>query len=179
MLRAEHTVLVIVDVQEKLWTVMHEKEALAQSTVRMIQGARILGVPILWTEQNPKGLGPTLPQVAELLSGSGPVAKLSFSCCGEEDFVRKLEQLHRKQILIGGIESHVCVYQTVADLVESGYEVQVLADAVSSRTPENRAIGLERCRVVGASITSIETALFELLRVAEGDTFKRMLKVVK
>jgi nicotinamidase-related amidase len=179
MLDSENTTLVVVDVQEKLWAAMYEKELLRDNTVRIVQGAKILGVPIVWTEQNPKGLGPTLPEVAQLLTESSPVTKLSFSCCGEKDFMAKLDELNRKQILITGMETHVCVYQTIADLRNMGYEVQVVADAVSSRTPENRAIGLERAKEAGASITSTETALFELLKVAEGDRFKQMLKVVK
>lgn len=179
MLDLENTVLVVVDVQEKLWAAMHEKELLRDNTVRIVQGAKILGIPIVWTEQNPKGLGPTIPEVAELLADSNSVTKLSFSCCGEKDFMAKLDELKRKQILITGMETHVCVYQTVADLQNMGYEVQVVADAVSSRTPENRVIGLERAKEAGASITSTETALFELLKVAEGDRFKQMLKVVK
>ncbi len=179
MFDLEKTVLVVVDVQEKLWAAMHEKDSLRDNTVRIIKGAKVLGVPVVWTEQNPKGLGPTLPEVAELLNDSKPVAKLSFSCCGEAEFMRRLEALNRKQVLITGMESHVCVYQTVADLRSKGYEVQVLADAVSSRTLENKAIGLERSREAGATITSAETALFELLKIAEGDRFKQMLKIVK
>ena len=179
MLAMENTVLVLVDFQEKLARAMHEKEALLESTIKLVQGAKVLGLPIVWTEQNPKGLGSTVPEVAELLSDLQPVTKLSFSCCGEVRFMEKLEELNRKQALVAGIESHVCVYQTVMDLLHLGYEVQVVADAVASRTPENKAVGLERCRELGASITSAETALFELLRVAEGDKFKQMLKVVK
>jgi len=179
MLTVEDTVLLLVDVQEKLARAMYEKEALAENTVKLVKGARILGLPILWTEQNPKGLGSTLPEVRELLADQEPVTKLSFSCCGEPRFMDQLQPLKRRQALIAGIESHVCVYQTVMDLVKMGYEVQVVADAVSSRTLENKALGLERCKELGASLTSTETALFELLRVAEGDQFKQMLKVVK
>lgn len=179
MLIPDNTVLVVVDVQEKLSRAMHEKEALVESTVKMVSGAKILGLPVIRTEQNPKGLGQTVPEVAELLSDVPPITKLSFSCCGEPNFMGQLAAVNRKQVLVLGIESHVCVYQTVADLLQAGYEVQVIADAVSSRTPENKAIGLERCRELGASITSAETALFELLKKAEGDEFKQMLKVVK
>ena len=179
MLAMENTVLVLVDFQEKLARAMHEKEALLESTIKLVQGAKVIGLPIIWTEQNPKGLGSTVPEVAALLSDLQPVTKLSFSCCGEVRFMEQLDALNRKQALVAGIESHVCVYQTVMDLLHLGYEVQVVADAVSSRTLQNKAIGLERCRELGASITSAETALFELLRVAEGDKFKQMLKVVK
>jgi len=179
MLNPDNTVLVVVDVQEKLARAMYEKETLLASIIKVVEGAKILGLPVIRTEQNPKGLGETVSEVAELLSDMRPVTKLSFSCCGEANFMEQLSALNRKQVLILGIESHVCVYQTVADLLQVGYEVQVIADAVSSRTPENRAIGLERCKELGASITSVETALFELLKKAEGDKFKEMLRVVK
>jgi nicotinamidase-related amidase len=179
MLNPNNTVLVVVDVQEKLSRAMHEKEALLQSTVKAVAGAKILGLPVIRTEQNPNGLGPTVPEVEELLADVPAITKLSFSCCGEPNFMQQFAALHRRQVLVLGIESHVCVYQTVADLLDEGYEVQVLADAVSSRTPENKAIGLELCKELGASITSAETALFELLKKAEGDKFKQMLKVVK
>jgi nicotinamidase-related amidase len=179
MLTPEHTVLVVVDFQEKLVRAMHEKQALVDNAAKMVQGAKILGLPILWTEQNPKGLGSTVPEIATLLSDMQPVTKLSFSCCGEARFMELLLELNRKQFLLCGIESHVCVYQSAADLLNLGGEVQVVADAVSARTPANRDIGLERCKELGASLTSAETALFELLKIAEGDKFKQMLKVVK
>ena len=179
MLKPENTILVLVDVQEKLSKAMCEKEALLDNTVKMVQGAKILDLPIVWTEQNPKGLGQTVPEIRGLLADSEPVTKLSFSCCGEPRFMQEIRKFDRQQIVVGGIESHVCVYQTVSDLVKLGYEVQVLVDCVSSRTPANRALGLERCKESGASVTSVETALFEMLGAAEGDRFKQMLKVVK
>ena len=179
MLTLDGVCVIIVDVQEKLAAAVHEKDALIQNTVKLVLGAKILGIPIIWTEQNPKGLGPTVPEVAGLLVETKPITKLSFSCCGEEGFMAALSRLKRKQVLIAGIESHVCVYQTVADLCKIGYEVQVVADAVSSRTFENKAIGWERCKQSGASLTSVETALFELLKKAEGEKFKQILKVVK
>jgi nicotinamidase-related amidase len=179
MLAVEKCVLILVDVQEKLAAAMHGRDALVENTVKLTKGAGILGIPILWTEQNPKGLGQTLPEVAELLGQTRPITKLSFSCCREQSFLDALNKLQRSQVIVAGIECHVCVYQTVADLIQMGHEVQVVADAVSSRTFENKAIGLERCKHGGASITSVETALFELLKKAEGDKFKQMLKVVK
>jgi len=179
MLNIEDTALVVVDMQEKLVRAMHEKESLVQRTVKLIKGAQILGLPILWTEQNPNGLGPTIPEIAELLTDQQPITKLSFSCCGESSFEEELEAIGREQILIAGIESHVCVYQTAADLLDMGFDVEVVSDAVASRTPENKRIGLEKCREYGASITSVETALFELVQVAEGPQFKELIKVVK
>jgi nicotinamidase-related amidase len=158
---------------------MHEKQALLENAAKMVQGAKILGLPILWTEQNPRGLGSTVPEIASHLSDMKPVAKFSFSCCGEARFMEQLLQLNRKQFLLCGIESHVCVYQSAADLLNLGGEVQIVTDAVSARTAANKHTGLERCKELGASLTSAETALFELLKVAEGDKFKQMLKVVK
>ena len=179
MLNSNDSVLVLVDVQEKLAGAMPDRDCLVQNTVKLTQGLTILDVPVLFTEQNPKGLGPTVPEVRQLLGDRQPVTKLSFSSCGEEQFIRELKALNRNQVLIAGIECHVCVYQTVADLINMGCEVEVVADAVSSRTPENKAIGLEKCKDAGAGITSVETAIFELLKKAEGDRFKQILKVVK
>jgi nicotinamidase-related amidase len=158
---------------------MHNKEALFDNLTRMVKGARILGLPILWAEQNPDGLGPTIREIADLLSDKKPVSKFSFSCCGTEAFMENLKAVNCKNILVAGIEAHVCVYQTVADLVNLKFEVQVVADAVSSRTPENRLIALEKCKAAGAVLTSTETALFELLKDAGNDSFKEIIEVVK
>jgi len=179
MLTVENTALLIIDVPGKLAQLMQGKEVLFENLQRMIKGAQILGIPIIWTEQNPRGLGPTIPEVAPLLSNSQPIGKLSFSCCGNEDFMRELRALNRKQILITGIETHICVYQTAMDLINLGYEVEVVADAVSSRTVENKEIGLEKVRDGGGKLTSTETALFELLKVAEGEKFKEILQIMK
>lgn len=179
MLDSSGTILVVIDIQEKLARSMYQADALIQSASKMVAGAKILNLPILWTEQNPNGLGPTVPEIAALLSNYKPVSKLSFSCCGAPEFMQQLEAIRRSQVLICGIECHVCVYQTAADLIQLGYQVQVLADAVSSRTPENKAIGLDRCKAIGASISSVEMALFELLKIAEGEEFKQMLKILK
>ena len=158
---------------------MHEKQALVENAAKMVHGAKILGLPILCTEQNPRGLGHTVPEISELLPDTKPISKINFSCCGEPRFVEQFLKLNRKQVLLCGAESHVCVYQTASDLIDLGREVHVITDAVSSRTLANKNIGLGRCKELGASLTSAETALFELLKVAEGDKFKQMLKVVK
>ncbi|MCP4757499.1 MAG: hydrolase [Proteobacteria bacterium] len=179
MLKRDNTVLVVVDVQEKLFNTMHEKEALSQNLQKIVEGIQVLQIPIVWMEQNPKGLGPTLPEIADRISDNQPIPKMSFGCCGEPNFMKALTATKRRQVLIVGIETHVCVYQTAAELKEKGYEVEVAADAVSSRTFDNKHIGLEKIRDAGAGITSVETALFELLGAAEGPEFKQMLKVVK
>ena len=178
MLVPEDSVLVVVDVQGKLAQLMHRKEELFGNIKRIIRGAQILGIPILWVEQNPAGLGPTTPEIAALLPDE-PIPKFSFSCCGEGRFMEALRKLNRGQVLLAGIEAHVCIYQTAIDLAGLQYEVQIVADAVSSRTARNRDIGLQKAKDGGASLTSVELALFELLRVAEGPRFKEILDVVR
>lgn len=179
MLKTEDTGLLLVDIQGKLAQLMHDRTLLFENLQKLVKGIRVLGVPVLWVEQNPAGLGSTIPEVADLLTGVQPIAKLSFSACGEPRFVSALTDAGCMQVLVAGIEAHICVYQTVADLVERGYGVQVVADAVSSRTPANKAVGLEKMRAAGASLTSVETALFELLREARGDVFRAISKIVK
>jgi len=179
MLTTETTVLVVVDVQGNLAHAMHEKETLFEHLATLIQGARILNIPIIVTEQYPKGLGPTIPEIASLLPDSEPISKVAFSCCGEAQFMQTLEASGRNQVLIAGIETHVCVYQTTCDLLSRGYEVDVVADAVSSRSARNREIGLAKMRDRGAALSCVEMALYELMKEAGGETFKAVLKVVK
>ena len=179
MLKINDTVLLIVDIQGNLAQLMHEKELLFKNVQNLIKGIQILGVPILWVEQNPEGLGPTIPEIADLLKNIQPFSKMSFSSCRNESFLQALDALNRKQVLIAGIETHICVYQTSAELVDKGYDVQVVTDAVSSRNITNKEIGLQRMRESGVRLTSVETALFELLKVAEGEPFKEILKIVK
>ena len=179
MLEIKNTTLLIVDIQGNLAHLMHGKELLFKNVQKLIKGIQILGIPILWVEQNPRGLGPTIPEIADILSNIQPISKMSFSSCRNDRFLQALNALNRKQVLIAGIEAHVCVYQTAAELVDIGYDVQVVTDAVSSRNMENKEIGLQRMRDSGVSLTSVETALFELLKVAEGEQFKEILKIVK
>ena len=179
MLNAGNTVLLIVDVQGKLAHLMHQKLDLFANIKRIIQGAQILDVSILLAEQNPRGLGPTIPEVRGVLADVEPISKFSFSCWGSDRFVGRLEELQPENVLIAGIETHVCVYQTTRDLVKAGYVVEVISDAVSSRTLDNKIVGLEKIKRAGAGITSVETALFELLGEAEDDRFKEILAIVK
>lgn len=139
----------------------------------------MLNIPILRLEQNPAGLGPTLPEIAELMPDITPIGKMSFSACGNPAFMQALKAADRSQLLLVGIEAHICVYQTAIDLLKRSYEVQVVADAVSSRTVENREVALMKMRDSGVGLTSVEMALFELLGVAEGRQFKEIAKIVK
>lgn len=179
MLQPDHTALLIIDVQGNLAHAMDQKESLFRNLSILIRGVQILQIPIILTEQIPEKLGATIPEIAQWLPNVPPIPKKSFSCYGDEQFRNTLARLSRTHILIAGIESHVCVYQTVADLIDQGYHVQVVADAVSSRTAQNRAIGLDRMKATGATLTSTESALFELLGVAEGPAFKEIIKIVK
>jgi nicotinamidase-related amidase len=179
MLHIDQTVLLLIDVQERLASVMHEKDQLIDQIQRVVKGCKVLGIPILWMEQYPQGLGPTVPEIAALLPDQQPISKRCFNCCDSASCMEALQATGRQQALLAGIETHVCIYQSAAALVEKGYEVQVVSDAVSSRTTENRQIGLERIKAVGAGLTSVETALFELVRVAEGEQFKEISRIVK
>jgi nicotinamidase-related amidase len=179
MLRLDDTFLVFVDVQEKLSAVMHEREQLIDNCLRLLGCAARLEVPVIWTEQIPSKMGPTLPELKELLAGETPIEKTTFSCWETSDFETRVRGLNRKRALVAGIEAHVCVYQTAADLFANGWHVEVVADAVSSRTPGNLQIGLEHIKTAGASLTSVETAVFELMRTAEHPAFRDILKLIK
>jgi nicotinamidase-related amidase len=178
-LTADNTILVAIDFQERLFPVMHEKEKLLKNVLKLIQGAQVLNIPVILTEQYPKGLGPTLPEIKELLPDVQPIEKTCFNCCDEDNFSKALEKSKRKKVLICGIEAHICVYQTAMALLRTSYEVQVVADCVSSRDPENKTVALFRMGSAGASPTTVEMALFEILKVAKGDAFKAISNIVK
>ncbi|MGN7476885.1 hydrolase [Solibacillus silvestris] len=179
MLKKEEAVLVLIDIQGKLAQIVDESGFIVNNIATVVQGAKLLQLPILWLEQYPKGLGPTDERIAEHLTDEKPIEKITFSAYDTEEFVQALEQTGRKKILLAGIEAHICVYQTAAQLMENGYEVEVLADCVSSRTAGNREVGIQKMIQLGAQITSVEMALFEMQQVAKGDTFKEISKLVK
>jgi len=179
MLKLDNTAIIMIDIQGKLWNIMHEKEVLLENAQKLIKGMQVLGIPIILTEQNPQGLGPTLPELTQLIPEIEPIPKFSFSCCQDKGFQKAIQDLKRKQLLICGIEAHICVYQTTLELLSSGYEVQVIADVVSSRIVRNRDIALSRVQSEGAKLTVTEMVLYELLQTAESPKFKEMLKVVK
>jgi len=180
MLDANKTALVLIDMQKSLWQAMPEKERLLDNARRLLEGCKALGVPVLWTEQIPEKLGPTLVTLGEVLAGyAAPTTKSSFSCCGAEEFMRQLQASGRRQLLLCGVETHVCVHQTALDLLAAGHEVHLAADAVASRNATNHAIALQRMQQAGAQLTSVEMALFEMLRDARHPKFRDILKLVK
>jgi nicotinamidase-related amidase len=179
MLKPETTALLVIDIQGNLAQAMHERDSLYENLQKIIKGIQVMEIPIIVTEQIPEKLGPTIPEISSLFDEFSPIPKSSFSCCGDENIMKALKEVNRKQILITGIESHVCLYQTTMDLIDLGYEVHIVADCISSRTTENRSIGIERMREKGGILASTEMALFELLKVAEGEKFRKIVRVVK
>jgi nicotinamidase-related amidase len=179
MVTPDNSFLVLIDVQGKLAESMHEKELLFDNLVRLVRGMKALRVPIVWTEQIPAKMGPTIPPLSALLADETCIAKSSFSCCGEPAFAERLRSNGRRQAVIAGIEAHVCVWQTTADLEAQGYEVEVVADAISSRALSNKLMAIERIKACGARLTSVETVLFELMRTADHPQFRELLRIVK
>lgn len=179
MLSRTAAVLIMIDFQEKLFQVMSDKENLSANNVKLIQGFKALDLPVIVTEQIPEKLGCTIPELTKELDDVRPIAKESFSCWANAVFHDRLESLTRRHVVLTGIECHVCVYQTALDLMRSGYTVHLVADAVSSRTRENREIGIAAIQRAGAQITSTEMVLFELLRTAADPKAKDIFKIVK
>jgi nicotinamidase-related amidase len=171
----DRAALVVVDVQEAFRPAVRGFDEVVDATAKLVQGARALGIPVIVTEQYPQGLGATVPELAEHLDGVQPVEKVCFSAAQAEDFSLN----GRDQALLCGIETHVCVSQTAHDLLAQGVEVHVASDAVASRTDENRSVGLHKMERSGAIVTSVETALFELLGAAGTDEFKQVQRLVK
>lgn len=175
-LERDRSVLAVIDVQEKLMPVIHGADAVARNVDRLIRGMHILGVPVVLTEQYVKGLGRTIEPVRRALeetSGYAPIEKSCFSAA------EHLASHGRDQVIVAGVEAHVCVYQTILDLRTSGLDVTVVADAVSSRTPENKEIALRRLVAEGARLSSTEMLLFELARVSGTDEFRAISRLVK
>jgi hypothetical protein len=175
----DKTVALLVDVQGKLARKMCDNETLFDSLEIFIKGMKILGIPIIWMEQIPSKLGPTVDEIQHLMTENTSIPKDSFSCCSEPVFMEKLNSLSRNQVLVTGIETHICVFQTVRDLIVNGFDVQVVSDCVSSRTQENKAVGLQRIVQAGAHMTSVEMIFFELLQRAQGDHFRQIIHLIK
>ena len=179
MLSRAAAILVIIDIQGNIAQAMIDKENLFANTVKLIRGFKVFNLPVIVTEQTPQKLDQTIPQIAAELDGIKPIAKESFSSWADVHFREQLEALSRRHVVLLGIEGHVCVYQTALDLISNGYNVHLVADAVSSRTKENRDIGLAAMKSAGAHLTSVEMVLFELLRTAADPKAKDIFKIVK
>jgi nicotinamidase-related amidase len=171
--------LLVVDVQERLLPVISDRETVLENALRLVRGAQVFRLPVWVTEQYPKGLGPTVPELSQALAGAPVFDKLSFSAAGVAALLDAFHTRGVTEIVLCGVESHVCVAQTCLDLLDAGLRPFVVADAVSSRTALNRQIGLERMRDAGAQIVSTEMILFELLDRAGTAEFKEIQRLVK
>jgi nicotinamidase-related amidase len=172
------TALLVVDLQEKLLPAIAAHERVLANSVLLLRLAREIALPVVLTTQYRRGLGETVASVRELAAVE-PLDKTSFGCFGDDAFRAHLESLGRDQLLVAGIEAHICVTQTVLGALASGYRVHVASDAVGSRTEANRQVGLERMKSAGALLSSAEMALYELLARSDGAAFKALLPHLK
>jgi len=172
MLKKDQAILVIVDVQGKLAQLMADKQHLFESLEKVIKGFKILDLPMICLEQVPDKLGATIPEVANLLSGLKPITKTSFGCMGSNEFRCALEKTGRKQVILVGIEAHICVYQSASQLLQEGYEVTVIGEAVSSRTLANRQIGIERMAQMGQRFPQLKCYCLNCYKKQKGRNFE-------
>lgn len=175
----EHTIALVIDIQERLVPVMEEQEILIENCTVLINGLQELSVPLIVTQQYTKGLGETIPEIKSIIKDFNPIEKRDFSCFDEASVAEKIEKSGAKNVIICGIESHVCVLQTAIDLKEAGYMPIVVMDCISSRKLDNVDLAAERFRYEGIMMTSYESILFELTRSAGAPEFKAISKLVK
>lgn len=176
---SEQSILVVVDIQERLFPHIHDNQSLSKKCATLIEGAKILGLPIVVTEQYTKGLGYTIKPISEVLGISNTIEKMDFSCCGEGKFMLKIEEHFKDNVILCGIESHVCVLQTAIDLLERGHQPIVIADAVSSRNLYDKEIALKRMENEGVMLSTVESILLEMCRVSGTDSFKAISRLIK
>jgi hypothetical protein len=179
LIRRADSLLLVVDIQQKLAPAIHDSERVTANSVRLLEGVRQLGVPAFVSEQYVKGLGPSLEAIRAAAVDAHFFEKTHFSCAAEPGVVDLLRAARRPQIILTGTETHVCVLQTAFGLLAHGFEVYLVADASSSRTPENRNAAIERMRAAGIQIVTTEMVLFEWLHLAGTDDFRQLLPLIK
>ena len=175
----DNVIGLVIDFQERIFPAIWEHEKLTRNVPLLIEGLKALEIPLLVTEQYVKGLGPTIPAIAATFGGIERIEKASFSCCDEPRFMMALASSGKDYVIVTGIESHVCVLQTVIDMQQNGYHPVVVEDCISSRRQNDKKMAIERMRHEGVIITSYEAILFELLRYSGGETFKAISRLVK
>lgn len=175
----EDSAAILIDMQERLVPVMNQKEEVVKNSIQLITGLNILEVPIFVTRQYPKGLGDTIPEIKAALGEHQAYDKMSFSIHGDEEIKKALHESGKKNLFIFGMETHICVAQSIIDLQEIGYQTYLVSDCTTSRKESDHQVGLKRAAYEGSVITTKEAALFELLRVAQGDKFKQISKLIK
>jgi len=179
LLSRDETALIIIDVQEKLFERVEDGDRIADSICKLIRFANILGIPIILTEQYPEGLGPTIHRIRELIPNVKPIEKIEFSCMASREFRRRLSEINVKNLVLTGIEAHICVAQTAIEAITSGYKVYVVYDAISSRHRDDKAIAIERMKQHGVYMVTSEMLMYEVLRRAGTPEFKEILKLVR
>ncbi|MDZ7289867.1 MAG: hydrolase [candidate division KSB1 bacterium] len=179
ILDRQHAALLVIDIQDRIHVVMRYREEVENNTHKLIRGFQLLHLPILLTEQYPKGLGHTISSLRYTLQATLPIQKMTFSCRGCDELMRTLEEKRIHQVVLAGIETHVCVLQTALDLMANHYQVHVVRDAVSSRHDLDHQTALQRLAQAGAIITTTEAVLFELLGRADTPEFKEVSKLLK
>ena len=175
----EDTVLLIVDIQDKLAAVMKEKDKVVRNTLHLVELAKLINMPVIVTEQYPRGLGTTVPEIREALPFYRPVEKMTFDCCGQPDFLEELKEHNKRNVILTGMETHICVLQTSLGLIKEEFDVHLVCDAVCSRTKANWRSGVELVRDAGGVLTNTETVLFQLLGVAGTPEFKAISNRIK
>ncbi|MFZ2267698.1 MAG: hydrolase [Azonexus sp.] len=179
LIRREDSLLLVIDLQHKLAPAIHDGERVVANAIRLLEGARLLGVPAFVSEQYVRGLGPSLEAIRQAAAEARFFEKTHFSCAAEPGVLDLLRSAQRQQVILTGTEAHVCVLQTAFGLLAAGFEVYLVADAVSSRTPENRAAAIERLRAAGVGIVTTEMVLFEWLHAAGTEQFRALLPLIK
>ena len=179
LLGTDDTGIVILDVQEKLMPVMARKERVIDNLLKLIHLSKLYNLPVILTEQYPKWLGPTISEVKKALSTYDPLEKMHFNCCDAGNFNTRLESEGLTNIILTGVESHICICLTCFSLLERGYRIHVPQDAIDSRTDENWRIGIKLMRGAGALVTSTETVIYQVLKKAGTKEFKEMLKITR
>jgi len=169
--------LIVIDIQEKLAPHIQNIDDILRESRKIIRFCRLMEIPILVTEQ--KKLGSTVKEIAEVLGDFKPIQKISFSCCGEEEFLKALHGLKRRKFVLIGLETHICVLQTALDLLKMGYEVHVAVDCTGSRKSLDRDVAIERMALEGVKLTTAETFIYEQTKSADVKNFKEILKIVK
>lgn len=178
-LTIEDSMLLLVDVQGKLARLVYQSEAMIRQLGILIDACRILQIPIVWAEQLPEKLGGTVPELMAKLGGLSPLVKSSFGCCEDEGIYQKIRSLGRRQVILAGIETHVCVWQTAAVLQGDDFQVHLMTDATSSRSETNREMAFRRMAFSGIQLSSVEMALFELMKDATHPQFREITRLLK
>lgn len=178
-IKLEESIAMIVDYQEKLMPSIHNHEQVIAKIAQLLTGLKTVGCPVIFTQQYTKGLGMTVPELVETQEEFHYLEKVTYSCLDTEEIKEELRKQNKKTVILAGVEAHICVMQTARDLIDQGYQVCIVTDCISSRTEENRQVGIERMKQEGAYVTSVESVLFELLVKAGTPEFKTISKLIK